>query len=71
MWVEDASYLRETSSKVRRSSRSHLTVGLQAFYHHLPLGLILPKVPEEQFLIRIILITSYSLQRNFRQHRNT
>ena len=39
----------------RRSSRPYLTVGLQTFYHHLPLGLVLPQVTEELFLIRIIL----------------
>src|SRR5215207_7208917 len=46
-----ASYLRETSSKTRRSSRPDLTVGLEAIYHHLPLGLVLPEVPEELFLL--------------------
>jgi hypothetical protein len=56
--TEDASHLLETSSKACRSSRPHLAIGLQAFYHHLPLGLILPKVTEESFLIRIILIAS-------------
>ena len=61
----DASNLCETSSKARRSSRPHLAVGLEAFYDHLPLGLVLPKVPEESFLLRIILIASYSLQRIF------
>ena len=39
----------------RRSSRPDLTVGLEAIYHHLPLGLVLPEVTEELFLIRIIL----------------
>jgi hypothetical protein len=34
-------------SKARRSSRPDLTVGLEAIYHHIPLGLILPEVPEE------------------------
>jgi hypothetical protein len=42
-------------SKTRRPPRSDLTVGLEAIYHHLPLGLVLPEVPEELFLIRIIL----------------
>ena len=55
----------------RRSSRPDLTVGLEAIYHHLPLGLVLPEVTEESFLIRIILITSYSLQSIFMHHRNT
>jgi hypothetical protein len=39
----------------QRPSRPDLTVGLQALYHHLPLGLILPEVTEALFLIRIIL----------------
>src|SRR5215204_5368549 len=39
----------------RRSSRPDLSVGLEAFYHHLPLGLVLPEVTEELFLIRILL----------------
>jgi hypothetical protein len=43
----DASYLREASSKTLRPSRPDLTVGLEAFYHHLPLGLILPQIPEK------------------------
>jgi hypothetical protein len=42
-------------SKTRRPPRSDLTVGLQALYHHIPLGLVLPEVPEELFLIRVIL----------------
>ena len=58
-------------SKAWRPSRPDLTVGLETVKHHLQLGLILPKVPEELFLIRIILITSYSLQRIFMHHRNT
>ena len=40
---------------IRRPPRSDLAVGLQALYHHLPLGLVIPEVPEELFLIRIIL----------------
>jgi hypothetical protein len=40
---------------IRRSPRSDLAVGLEAFYHHIPLGLVIPEVPEELFLIRIIL----------------
>jgi hypothetical protein len=47
MWVEDASHLLEATSKARRSSRPDITVGLEALYHHFPLGLILPEVPEE------------------------
>jgi hypothetical protein len=34
-------------SKTRRSSRPDVTVGLQALYHHLPLGLVLEEVTEE------------------------
>ena len=33
----------------------HLTVGLEAIYHHLPLGLVLEEVTEELFLIQVIL----------------
>jgi hypothetical protein len=43
----DASYLRETSSKTLRPSRPDLTVSLKTFYHHLPLGLVLPEIPEK------------------------
>jgi hypothetical protein len=50
-----AFYLRETSSKTRRSSRPDLTVGLEAIYHYLPLGPVLPEVTEELFFIRVIL----------------
>jgi hypothetical protein len=32
----------------RRSSRPDLAVGLQAFYYHLPLGIVLPEVMEER-----------------------
>jgi hypothetical protein len=42
-------------SKAWRPSRPDLTVGLEAFYYHIPLSLILPEVTEELFLIRIIL----------------
>jgi hypothetical protein len=42
-----ASYLREASSKARRSSRPDLTVGLETIYHRIPLGLILEEVSEE------------------------
>ena len=54
-----------------RPPRPDLAVGLETVKHHLPLGLILPKVPEESFLIRIILITCYSLQRIFMHYRNS
>jgi hypothetical protein len=37
----------------------HLTVCLEAIYHHLPLSLILPEVSEDVFLIRIILTDSF------------
>jgi hypothetical protein len=67
----DASYLRETPSKTSRPASPDLAVGLEAIYHHLPLSLVIPKVPEESLLIRIILITSYSLQDIFMHHRNT
>jgi hypothetical protein len=50
-----ASYLRETSSKAQGPACPDLTVGLQALSHHIPLGLVLPEVPEELFLIRVIL----------------
>ena len=45
--AEDASYLRETSSKTRRPPRPDLTVGLEAFYDHIALGLVLEEVTEE------------------------
>ena len=51
----DASNLLEATSKARRSSRPGLTVGLQALYHHLLLGLVLPQVSEDLFLIWIVL----------------
>jgi hypothetical protein len=47
MWVEDTSDLLEATSKARRSSRPDFAVGLEAFYHHLPLSLVIPEVPEE------------------------
>jgi hypothetical protein len=31
----------------QRPACPDLTVGLQAFYDHLPLGLVLPKIPEK------------------------
>ena len=42
-------------SKAWRPPHPHLAVGLQALYHHLPLGLVLEEVTEELFLIRVIL----------------
>jgi hypothetical protein len=42
-------------SKAWRPPHPHLTVSLQALYHHLPLGLVLPEVTEELFLLRIVL----------------
>jgi hypothetical protein len=45
-------------SKARRSSHPDLTVGFEAFYNHLPLGLILKEVTEELFLIWIVLTNS-------------
>jgi hypothetical protein len=35
-------------------------VRLEAFYHHLPLGLVIPEVTEESFLLGVVL--SYPLQ---------
>jgi len=37
------------------SARPDLTVGLEAFQYHFPLGFIPPEVSEDLFLIRIIL----------------
>jgi hypothetical protein len=46
-------------SKPWRSSRPHLTICLEALYHHLTLGLVLPeKIPEDLFLIRVVLSDS-------------
>ena len=42
-------------SKAWGPPHPHLTVGLKALYHHIPLGLVLEEVTEELFLIRIIL----------------
>jgi hypothetical protein len=39
----------------RRPPCSDLAVGLEALYNHISLGLVIPEVPEELFLIRIIL----------------
>ena len=43
----------------RRPSRPNLTVGLQALYHHIPLGLVLPEVTEELFLLGMVLTNSF------------
>ena len=43
------------SSKSWRPPYPHLTVGLETFYHKLPLGLVLEEVTEELFLIRVVL----------------
>ena len=32
-----------------------VTVSLEAFYHHFPLGLVLPEVTEDLFFVRIVL----------------
>jgi hypothetical protein len=45
-------------SKTQRPPHPDLTVRLEAFYHHLPLGLILPKIPEDVFLIWVVLSDS-------------
>ena len=50
-------------SKIWRSSRPDLAAGLEALYHHLPLGLVLPEVTEYFFLIWIVL--AYPLQASF------
>jgi hypothetical protein len=39
----------------RRSSRTDLTVRLEAFYHHLTLSLVLPEIPGDLLLFGIIL----------------
>lgn len=41
---------------IRRPPRPDLTVGLKAFYHYIPLGLVIPEVPEESLPLRIILV---------------
>jgi hypothetical protein len=53
--VGDASYLSETSSKTRRPAWPNLTVGLEAIYHYLPLGLVLPELTEELLLLGVVL----------------
>ena len=42
-----------------RSSRPDLTVGLEALYHHLPLGLVFPEVTEESLLLGMVLSNSF------------
>jgi hypothetical protein len=42
-------------SKAWRPSRPDLAVGLEAIYHHLPLGLILEEVTEESLLLGVVL----------------
>src|SRR5688500_6109016 len=42
----------------QRPARPDLTVGLEAFYDHLPLGLVLPEVTEESLLLRVVLSNS-------------
>jgi hypothetical protein len=61
MWAEDASYLHETYSKARRPPRPNLAVGLEAIYHHLSLGLILPEISEDLLLFGVVL--SYPLSK--------
>ena len=39
--------------------RPHLTVGLQAIYHHLPLSLLIPEVTEEKLLLGMVLSNSF------------
>ena len=39
--------LLEATSKTLRPSHPDLAVGLEALYHHIPLGLILPEVTEK------------------------
>jgi hypothetical protein len=63
MWVEDASYLCDTLSKSQRPARPYLTVGPEALYHHIPLGLVFPEIPKDLFLIWIVLTNS--LQTSF------
>jgi hypothetical protein len=46
--------LRRTTSKPLGPTRPYLTVSLEALYHHIPLSLILPEVPEESLLLGII-----------------
>jgi hypothetical protein len=41
-------------SKPRRPPPPHLTIGLETFYHHLPLRLVLPEVLEDLVLIWVV-----------------
>jgi hypothetical protein len=43
-----------------RPPHSDLTVRLEAFHHHFPLSLVLPEVPVDLFLLRVVL--SYPLR---------
>jgi hypothetical protein len=54
-----SSDLRESISKPRRPPHPYLTVSLEAIYHHLPLGLVLPEIPEELLLGIIYLIPTH------------
>jgi hypothetical protein len=51
----DTPDLHDLTSKTRRPALPHLTIRLEAFYHHLPLGLVLPEIPEDLFLIWVVL----------------
>ncbi len=42
-------------SLTRRFPRPDLAVGLEYLDHHLPLGLVLPEVPEQPFLVGVVL----------------
>ena len=48
-----------TSHRPLRPPRPHLTLSLEAFYHHLPLSFVAPEIPEDLFLIRHLLEVSY------------
>ena len=39
--------------------RPHLTVGLQAIYHHISLSLLIPEVTEEKLLLGMVLSNSF------------
>ena|SRR5215211_5955577 len=56
--------LPQSYLKHPEASPPDLTVCLEAFYHHLPLGLIIPEVPKHLFLIRVTL--AYLLQASLR-----
>ena len=38
-----------------RPPRPDFAVGLEAFYHHIPLGLVLPKISEESLVFGVVL----------------